>query len=200
MKITSVSRLMLYLMIGNTAFAQNNVETLERVRACATMDRAERVECLDRLSRQVTSPTAEPQADGWVVSETRSPVDYSPVVTATLSSREAPDRPPLQLSIRCRNRRADVVISGIEPELGGLSPVVSYQINNQSPVQIAAGAPTSGSGIALTGNVVGFLQSLPEDGDLSVQISARNNVGQRATFPLRGIQKTRQKIAAACNW
>lgn len=195
------SRIMLYLIMGSSAYAQDSGETLERVRACAAMDRAERVECLDILSREVTAPKkVESEPDGWIVSETRSPVDYTPVVTASLPARKTSDQSPLQLSIRCRSGRTDLVIAGSKAGLGGTATMISYQIDNQLPVKTAAGTPAFGSGLAMTGNVVRFLQSLPEAGDLAVQLSDHSGVVQKGSFSLRGIENTRQKLAAACKW
>ena len=58
------------VMVSSWAHAQDRSETLERIRACSAMDRDERVECLDVLSRQVAAPNAiESEADGWIVSE-----------------------------------------------------------------------------------------------------------------------------------
>ena len=189
------------VMVSSGAHAQDRSETLERIRACSAMDQAERVECLDVLSRQVAAPNAiESEADGWIVSETTSPVDYSPVVTATLDARKTSGQPPLQLSVRCRSGRTDVVIARSKAGGRGLVSVISYQVDNHAPVKIAAGTPAFGPGVALTGNVVRFLQSLPETGDLVLQMADQNGVVQNGSFSLRGMQKIRQRLAVACNW
>ena len=78
--------------------------------------------------------------------------------------------------------------------------VISYQVDNHAPVKIAAGTPAFGPGVALTGNVVRFLQSLPETGDLVLQMADQNGVVQNGSFSLRGMQKIRQRLAVACNW
>jgi hypothetical protein len=41
-----------------------------------------------------------------------SAVDYSPIATATISSRHIADSPPMQLSIRCRGGRSELAVSG----------------------------------------------------------------------------------------
>ena len=77
------------------AFAQDVADPMAHLRACSLMERAERLECLDRLSRDIAPPD-RPGRDGdnWVISETTSPINYAPIVTATVhpsSILRAPD-------------------------------------------------------------------------------------------------------------
>src|SRR5262249_6585858 len=44
-------------------------------------------------------------SDGWTVSETTSPIDYSPIATATIPSRNVVGGAAVQLAIRCRGGR-----------------------------------------------------------------------------------------------
>src|SRR5580765_4219764 len=71
----------------------------------------------------------------WVVSETTSPVDYSPLITATNLSRPSAKEGPASLIIRCRGKRAELALTTD----GSWGPTnfkrVTYQINDQSPVQ-----------------------------------------------------------------
>ena len=74
------------------AFAQGAADPMAHLRACALMERAERLECLDRLSRDIAAPDrAAGDGDNWIISETTSPVNYTPIVTATASSRGGSD-------------------------------------------------------------------------------------------------------------
>ena len=51
------------------------------------MERAERLECLEKLSRSIAPRLARHQQDeNWIVSETTSPVNYTPIVAATTTS------------------------------------------------------------------------------------------------------------------
>ena len=76
-------------VMGGVALAQAEDEPMAQLRACSLMQGANRLECLDKLSRAIT-PAIPPAAkeDRWVISQTKSPVDYSPMATATISSRE----------------------------------------------------------------------------------------------------------------
>jgi hypothetical protein len=99
------------LALGSaSAMAQAAGDPMDRLRACSTLADAERTKCLDRLSREIAPEAARPPAvsgsedtatqDSWVVSETTSPIDYSPVVIATATARGAPDGPEITLAER----------------------------------------------------------------------------------------------------
>jgi hypothetical protein len=57
--------------------------------------------------------------DNWIVSETTSPVNYTPIVTATASSRGGPDGSLMKLAIYCRGGRTELVVSGPAVSRGG---------------------------------------------------------------------------------
>ncbi|MBR1132217.1 hypothetical protein [Bradyrhizobium iriomotense] len=138
--------------------------------------------------------------DGWVVSQTTSPIDYSPIATATTSSRNGAGESAMQLSIRCRSGRTELVLTGPGISRGGGDDAISYRINDNPAVQVAAATPTFGPGVAFTGDVVRLLQSLPDSGDLMVLVSKRGGNAHDGTFSLAGLDEARAKIAAACKW
>ena len=165
------------------------------------MEHAERLECLERLSRNIAPPARPaPGSDNWIISETTSPVDYTPIVTATAFSRGGSDGSSMQLSIHCRGGRTELVVAGPAVSRSGEDYVISYRINDGQPVQLAAGSPSFGTGAAFTGDVVRLLQSLPEDGDIAVRISPRAGAAQEGHFSLGGLKTVREKLAAACKW
>jgi hypothetical protein len=100
-------------VMGGIALAQGGDDPMARLRACSLMERTDRLECLDRLSRAVTpaAPPA-PKEDRWIISRTMSPLDYSPIATATISSREVAGGSAMQLSIRCRGERTEITVVG----------------------------------------------------------------------------------------
>ena len=67
-------------------------------------------------------------------------------------------------------------------------------------MQLASGSPSFGTGAAFTGDVVRLLQSLPEEGGLTIRLSARTGVAQEGYFLLGGLKMVREKVAAACKW
>ena len=183
------------------AFAQGASDPMAHLRACSLMERAERLECLDKLSRDIAPPDRPARGgDNWIVSETTSPVNYTPIVTATAFSRGGSDGSSMQLSIHCRGGRTELVVSGPAVSSGGTDYAISYRINDGQPVQLAAGPPSFGTGAAFTGDVVRLLQSLPEEGHIAVRISTRSGAAQDGHFLLGGLKTVREKLAAACKW
>ena len=180
------------------AFAQTN-DPVVQLRACSVMEHVERLKCLDDLSRNL-APTVRPaQVDNWIVSETTSPVDYTPIVAANTSSR-GPDSPSMQLSIFCRNGRTEMVVTGSALSRRGEDYAVTYSINGNQPVRVAAGSPSFGTGVALQGDVVRLLQSFPDEGEIAIHLSTRTAAAVDRSFSLGGLKMVREKIAAACKW
>lgn len=187
-------------LAGGVAFAQGVADPVANLRACSTMERAERLQCLDKLSRDIAVPDrTAPTGDNWVVSETTSPVNYSPIVTATAQARGGSDGSSMRLAIYCRSGRTELVAAG--PAVpSGEDATLSYSINDGQPVQLAAARPSIGAGAAFTGDVLRLLQSLPEQGHIAVRVIARTGAAQDGRFMLGGLKTVREKIAAACKW
>jgi len=183
------------------ALAQGAADPMAHLRACSMMEHAERLQCLDRLSRDIAAPDrAAGVGDNWIISETTSPVNYTPIVTATAFSRGGSDGSLMQLAIYCRSGRTDLVVSGPAVSGGGADYTISYSVNDGQPEQLAAGSPSFGTGVAFAGDIVRLLQSLPEDGHIAVRISPRGGAAQDGRFSLGGLKTAREKLAAACKW
>ena len=183
------------------ALAQGIDDPMAQLRACSVMEPAERLDCLDKVSRSI--PPERRQArntDNWIVSETTSPVDYSPIAAATTFSRDDPDESAMRLSIRCRGGRTELVVVG--PGISGRSDdyAISYRVNDGQPLPITAAVPASGSGVAFAGDVVRLLQSLPDGGSLRIHLAPRAGTALVGMFSLAGLETVRAKMAAACKW
>jgi hypothetical protein len=191
MKTAAIPLAVAFNVAGGIAFAQGASDPMAHLRACSLMERAARLECLENLSRNI-APPARPASggDNWVVSETTSPVDYTPVVVATTFSRGGSDGSSMQLSIHCRGGRTELVVAG--PTIrSGEDYAISYRINDDQPVQLAAGPPSFGTGAAFAGDVVRLLQSLPEQGDFAVRLSTRAGADRDGHFLLSGLKMVR---------
>jgi hypothetical protein len=183
------------------ALAQGTGDPMADLRACSLMEHAQRLECLEKLSRSIAPPAdPTPGSDNWIVSETTSPVNYTPIVSATALSAGGSDGSSMHLSIHCRGGRTELVVAGPAVSRSGGDYVISYRINDGQPVQLAAGSPSFGTGAAFTGDIVRLLQSLPENGHIAVRISVRGGAAQDGRFSLGGLKPVREKLAAACKW
>jgi hypothetical protein len=106
----------------------------------------------------------------------------------------------MQLSIYCRNGRTELVVTGPAVTRKGEEYAISYRINGDQAVQLAAGSPSFGTGAAFQGDVVRLLQSLPEQGDIAIHLSSRTAAALDSSFSLGGLKIVRDKIAAGCKW
>jgi hypothetical protein len=182
------------------AYAQSTSDSMETLGACSATKGSAQLECVQDLSPRSPPPGRRGTDDSWLVSETTSPVDYSPVVTATTSSVSGPNGAAMQLAIHCRKGRTEVMIAGPALSRGAHEYAVSYRLNADPPIQLAAASPSFGSGIALGGDAVQLLKSLPDDGSIIVRLSSRTGAVQEGQFRLGGFKNVREKMAAACKW
>jgi hypothetical protein len=181
------------------AFAQGASDAMAHLRACSAMEPAVRQECLETMPRTIAQSAAA-GSDNWVVSETTSPVDYSPVVVATTLSRGGSDSATMQLSIHCRGGRTELVVTGPAVSRSAEEYLISYRVNDDPLVQLPAARQSFGAGAALRGDVVRILQSLPDEGEFAVRLSPRTGVASEGHFLLGGLKTVREKLAAACKW
>jgi hypothetical protein len=106
----------------------------------------------------------------------------------------------MQLSIHCRAGRTELVVAGLSFSSSKEDYAISYRINDDPPIQLAAAPPSSGTGVALKGDVVRLLQSLPEKGKIAIRLVTRTGTAQEGHFLLGGLEMVRRKLAAACKW
>jgi len=182
------------------ALAQDTTDPMAHLRACSLMEREERLECLETLSRNIAPARQAPATENWIVSETTSPVDYTPIVTANAFARGSSNGSSMQLSIRCRAGRTELVVTGPAFPRGREDYAISYRINDDQPVQLAAAPPSSGTGVAFTGDVVRLLQSLPEEGEVTIRLVSRAGAAQEGHFLLGGLKSVQERLAAVCKW
>jgi len=209
MKIAAICLAFAFAPASADALAQGAGDAMEKLRACSLLGPAERLECLEKLSRdlappprpvEAAAPAAAPAADNWIVSETTSPVDYSPVAIATASASDGPDGSPLQLSIQCRGGRTDLVIGGPVFTRRAEDYLVSYFVNDGQPVVVAAGAPASGTGVAIKGDVVRLLASLPDRGEIAFRVTIRQGAALEGRYALAGLKVVLDRLAVPCKW
>jgi len=209
MRIAALCVAFAFGLTSAAALAQGGGDALERLRACSLLAPAERLECLDKLSREMgpsqppvasPAPKVAPAADSWTVSETTSPLDYTPVAIATASYGGGPDGAALQLSIQCRSGRTDLMIGGPAVTRRGEDYVVSYAVDDGQPVVVAAGTPASGTGVAIKGDVVRLLASLPERGDVTFRLAARQGAAVEGRYALASLKIVRDELAVPCKW
>jgi hypothetical protein len=179
-------------------------EAVDRLKACSRFEAIERSKCVDKLLREMaeTPYPAQPQGPNWIISETTSPVDYKPQITALTMARASTQDAPSALTIFCRAHRTGLTISTVgfwKQATDGELKVV-YQINEEPSVEQRWTAAETGKSLAFPGDVVHFVRSMPDSGRILVTVYAGKSPPYESTFQLAGLGPVRRKISAACNW
>jgi hypothetical protein len=188
-------------LTSGIAWTQGAEDPRAQLRDCTPMEGAEGPECPGQTSRPIAAAhQVASQGDNWIVSQTTSPVDYSPLITATTASGNGAAETEMKLSIRCRGGRTELVVAGPGISGRGGDYAISYRVNDGQQVRAAAALPASGGGVAFGGDVIGLLQSLPDVGSLSVHLVPRTGGAFDGTFSLRGWEAVRAKMTLACKW
>lgn len=175
---------------------------VDRVKACSRFEGTERLKCVDELLQEMTPDAVQPQSPNWIISETASPVDYRPQIAARTTARALSQDAPSSLAIHCRAQRTDLIISttGSWKQAPDGEVKVVYRINEDLPVEQRWRSADPGKSLAFQGDVVRFLRSMPDSGQILVRVFAGKAPSSESTFQLAGLDPVRRKIAAACNW
>jgi hypothetical protein len=150
----------------------------------------------------------EPAATGglrqssWVVSETTSPVDYSPLITAVIRPVSQLHDGPSSLAVRCRRGRTEL---SIWSESGWRSTpndslLVDHRVNKEPIARLMWSLSADAKTATYKQDAVELLRSLPEGGLLSISIPDGDNPRREATFRLTGWTAIRQRIEKSCKW
>ena len=177
-------------------------DAVDRLKACSQFEGMERLKCVDELLQEVAPDSTQPQGPNWIISETTSPVDYKPQITALTTARASSQHAPSSLAIHCRAQRTELIISTTgswKQATDGVVKVV-YRINQEPPVEQRWRPAETERSFAFQGDVVRFLRSMPDSGQILVEVYAGKSPPYESTFKLAGLDPVRRKIAAACNW
>jgi hypothetical protein len=158
-------------------------------------DNAERLKCFDAIV-----PAPQQQADQskaiqeWSIEDSKSSVDGSPEVFATLTSVDGRS----ELIIRCKDRKTQLAVlpSGLFALERG---AVLLQIND-GPVVTASWSASSNSKGLFAPNAVDLIKTLPDGGKLFVRATGYNRQADDATFQLGAVTVVKNRVSAACKW
>jgi hypothetical protein len=201
MKIVGALTVTLLSSLSQAVCAQTG-DAVGRLKACSQFEGMERLKCVDELLQEVAPEPAPSQGPNWIISETTSPVDYRPQIAALTTARGSSQDAPSSLAIHCRARRTELIISttGSWKQAAESEVKVVYRINEEPSVEQRWRAAEAGKSLAFAGDVVRFLRSMPDSGQIVVRVYAGKAPPSESTFQLAGLDPVRRKIAAACNW
>jgi hypothetical protein len=179
------------------SIAMSPQEAPAEVKSCkAITDDKQRLKCFDSLFAEPSKPQNAPEEKkaNWSIDETKSPTDGSPqVVAANLVG-------DVVLILRCKEQTTEAAFSTQYNYLGYKSVDVELRINDQNPIKEVWKASMNGRA-AFAPDAVAFIQSLPDNGKLSIT-ATRSTDGKvkEGKFNLGAVSEVRDKIAKACDW
>ena len=190
--------------ISQVVWGQPEDDAIARFKTCLKQEGTARLECFDMISRELSgggAPASTQSIGGnWVISETTSPVDYSPQITAAIPSASAVKDAPSSFSIRCRGQRMELLVGTAGSWRSSNSFKVSYWVDDRPAVEEQWAVVAGGRGAIFRGDVTRFLRFLREGEHLSIRVSDGQGAAQEATFQISGLEFVRQRIAAVCKW
>jgi len=164
-------------------------------------DDGKRLKCYDRLDRSSSNPreTPRPSRPGgdtaWIVTDEKSPLDDSPLVSAALASSD--DR--AHLLLRCKDRKTEAAVSMTGFIKCDSDVRVTYRIDQEQAVETPWRSHPS-CYLALATNPVPFIRALRDGGKVFVRMYDNHNTPNDASFNLGNVSKIRSRLADACEW
>jgi len=146
--------------------------------------------------------SSKPPDTNWVVSQTTSPIDYTPLIAVAIRLPFGVKHAPTTLAMRCRGGRTEFLVrtEGTWRASRAREVQVDYQINDQPVVRLAWTMSADGRTAIYKDDPVALLQSLPEGALLKINVRDEPGASHEAAFELTGLDAVREKIAAACKW
>ena len=198
--------------LGQVVCAQSADDAVARFKSCLQLDGAARGECLEKLSQELSAASApapapapapaQPSGADWVISETTSPIDYSPQITAAISLESAEKDAPSSFAIRCRGARIELLVGTTgswRPSNNGEFKV-AYRIDDEPTIEAQWTALAGGRGAMFKGDITRLLRTLREEGRLSIRVYDWQGSAHETTFQIPKVDLVRQKVAAVCKW
>lgn len=140
-------------------------------------------------------------SSGWIVGETVSPVDFSPLLVAQINSA-GPNTPdaPSALVLRCRAGRTEMSLrtQGSWHAGSGVMEVV-FTDSRRPPQRFRWPLASNGKSASLAQDAIAVVQGLV-DGTMTISVNDGNRDFGTATFELAGINAVRKKLAERCRW
>ena len=184
-----------------TAGAQAQAQAQDALRLCrAIKDDADRLKCYDRL--ETSSPNAtgtqaesQPSAAAWEVSDEKSPLDDSPLVSAMLRSSD--DK--AQLLMRCKERKTEVAVLIRGFIKCGTDVRVVYRVDQGQSVD----GPWNSSKscyLAIAPSPIPFIRALADQSKVYFRLFDHHGAPNDAAFNLGKVSDVRSRLAKACEW
>ena len=143
----------------------------------------------------VAASEATTPRGSWVVSETRSPVDYAPVAIAT--SVAATDEAP-RLSIQCRGGQTDLLV--LLPMAPTGRETVSLAVDEEPPRVLRVAPSATQTGVVLRDAPQHLLAGLPPRGTLRLRVATAAGPETESRIELPILATVLDRLAGPCDW
>jgi hypothetical protein len=181
----------------------STAEAIKPMEASWPLEVVKPVEMARPVEAELPSATTRAKAEEtkWIVSETTSPIDYSPLVSATIRPRQQVNSGLSGLTISCRAKRIELSLRLMDdldvPRWGELR--IDSQIGDQRSVkQRWRWDEQQGTILFYEGDPVALLQSIPDEARLRLGVGDSKGARHMATYQLFGLDAVRKKVASAC--
>ena len=158
---------------------------------------------LQRSGRPDATTDGKAAETDWVVSETTSPVDYAPLVIATIWPKQQMNSGLRGLTISCRARQVSISLRFMDDldirRWGAI--FIAAQIGDQRSVkQLWGWDEQQGTILTYDGDAVALLQSIPDGERLRLGVGDDKGARHMVTYQMVGLDAVRRRIASACPW
>jgi hypothetical protein len=164
-------------------------------------DDGKRLKCYDRLDRSSSNARERPGQSrpggdtAWTITDEKSPLDDSPLVSAALASSDGRSH----LLMRCKDRKTELGVSMTGFIKCGTDVRVIYRIDQEQAVETPWRSHPS-CYLALSPTPIPFIRALADGGKVFVRMYDNHNAPNDALFSLGNVSKIRSRLAEACAW
>jgi len=175
------------------ASAQESLKQCRQIK-----DDAERLKCYDALDTSASNQQGNQQEGGdgvWEIRDEKSPLDDSPLVSASLQSTDG----KAYLLMRCKDRKTEVAVNKWGFIKCGTDVRVIYRID-QDPAVEGPWNSHSSCYLALAPSPIPFIRALRDQGKVYFRMWDHHDAPHDALFNLGKVSQVRSRLAEACDW
>jgi hypothetical protein len=179
------------------AQVQAQTPAQEPLRVCRQIkDDAVRLKCYDGLAPAPSQAESQPGANAaWEVSEEKSPLDDTPLVSAMLRSSDG----KAQLLMRCKERKTEVAVLIRGFIKCGTDVRVVYRVDQGQSVD-GPWNPSKSCYLAIAPSPIPLIRALADQSKVYFRLYDHHGAPNDAQFNLGKVSDVRSRLAKACEW
>jgi Type VI secretion system VasI, EvfG, VC_A0118 len=194
-------RAILTIACAGVVFAAG-AQAQEALKLCHQIkDDGERLKCYDGLDTSSSNAPgkqaeSKERADGvWEVRDEKSPLDDSPLVSASLRSSDG----KANLLMRCKDRKTEVAVTKWGFIKCGADVRVVYRVDQDQATDTPWNSHSS-CYLAVAPSPIPFIRALTDQGKVYFRMFDHHDVPHDALFNLGKVSEVRSRLAEACDW